>query len=89
LEDKTNSGIAPMKTMHISAAAAALFMSGTAFAREAAVSPIARSHGARIAEQRVAQFTTLGEGGILCTTEIIPTRDDRGWYLREAVDCEE
>jgi hypothetical protein len=77
-----------MKTMLISAAAA-LFMFGTAFAREAAVSPVAPSHGPGIAKQRVAQFTTLGEGGILCTTESIPTRDDRGWYLRKAVDCEE
>jgi hypothetical protein len=78
-----------MKPMLITSAAA-LFMFGTAFAREAVVSPIVPSQGARTAaEHRVAQFTTLGEGGILCTTETIPTRDDKGWYLRKAVDCEE
>ena len=84
-----NQGSAPMKTMLISAASA-IFMFGTAFAREAVVSPIVPSHGARIAaEHRVAQFNSTGEGGIPCTTEYIPTRDDRGWYLRKAVDCAE
>ena len=71
------------------AAASAILMSGTAFAREAAVSPMVPSHGARVAEQRIAQVTTLGEDGILCRTETIPTRDYRGWYLHKAVDCEE
>ena len=78
-----------MKMMLISAASAS-FMLGSTFAREAVVSPIAPSHGASIAAQhRVAQFNSIGEGGIPCTTEYIPTRDDRGWYLRKAVDCEE
>ena len=78
-----------MKTMLVSAASA-IFMFGTAFAREAAVDTIGPSHVARItAEHRIAQFNSTGEGGILCTTEYVPTRDDRGWYLRKAVDCEE
>ena len=78
-----------MKTVLISAASAT-FMFGTAFALEAAVDTIGPSHVARItAEHRIAQFNSTGEGGILCTTEYVPTRDDRGWYLRKAVDCEE
>jgi hypothetical protein len=78
-----------MKTMLIFAASAT-FMFGTAFAREAAVDTIVRSHGTRTtAEHRIAQFNSTGEGGILCTTEYVPTRDGKGWYLRKAVDCEE
>jgi hypothetical protein len=78
-----------MKTMLI-LAASATFMFGTAFAREVVVGTIVPSHVAKItAEHRVAQFNSIGEGGILCTTEYVPTRDDKGWYLRKAVDCEE
>jgi hypothetical protein len=78
-----------MKTMLI-AAASAISMLGSALAREAAVSPILSPHEASIAaERRVAQFASTGEGGIPCTTEYILTHDDRGWYLRKEVDCEE
>ncbi len=78
-----------MKKLLISTACA-IFIFGTAFAREAVVGTIVPSHVARItAEHRVAQFSSTGEGGILCTTEYVPTRDDKGWYLRKAVDCEE
>jgi hypothetical protein len=78
-----------MKTMLIFSASV-ICMFGTACAREAVVSPIVPSHGASIAaDHRVAQFNSIGEGGIPCITEYIPTRDDRGWYLRKAVDCEE
>jgi hypothetical protein len=76
-----------MKTL-LTSAALVTFMFGTAFAREAAVDTIVPSHGARItAEHSVAQF--IGEGGILCATEYVPTGDDKGWYIRKAVDCEE
>jgi hypothetical protein len=76
-----------MKTMLISAASA-IFMFGTAIAREAVVGPIVPSYRARIrAEHRVAQFNSTGEGGVPCTTEYVPTRDNRGWYLRKSVDC--
>jgi hypothetical protein len=78
-----------MKT-NISAAALTLLMLGSSDAREAVVSPILSPHEASIAaERRVAQFASTGEGGIPCTTEYILTRDDRGWYLRKEVDCEE
>jgi hypothetical protein len=78
-----------MKTI-ISAAALTLLMLGSAAAREIVVSPILSPHEASIAaERRVAQFASTGEGGIPCTTEYILTRDDRGWYLRKEVDCEE
>jgi hypothetical protein len=78
-----------MKKVLISTASAIL-MFGTAFAREVVVSPIAPSHRTTIAaEHRFAQFNSTGEGGIPCTSENIPTRDDRGWYLRKDVDCEE
>jgi hypothetical protein len=78
-----------MKTMLIFAASAT-FIFGTAFAREAVVGTIVPSHVARItAEHRVAQFNSTGEGGILCTTEYVPTRDEKGWYVRKDVDCEE
>jgi hypothetical protein len=78
-----------MKTMLI-AAASAISMLGSALAREAAVSPILSPHEASIAaERRVAQFASAGEGGIPCTTDYILTHDDRGWYLRKEVDCEE
>ena len=78
-----------MKTMLISAATSTILMLGSAAAREAVVSPILSPHEASIAERRVAQFASTGEGGIPCTTEYILTRDDRGWYLRKEVDCEE
>jgi hypothetical protein len=78
-----------MKIVLISAASAT-FMFGTAFAREAVTSTIVLSDVAKItAEHRVAQFNSIGEGGILCTTEKVPTRDDKGLYLRRDVDCEE
>ena len=78
-----------MKTMFI-AAAAAISMLGSALAREAAVSPVVSPPGASTAaELRVAQFKSLGEGGIPCTTNYILTHDDRGWYLRAEVDCDE
>jgi hypothetical protein len=79
-----------MNTMLISAATSTILMLGSASAREAVVSPILSPHEASIAaERRVAQFASTGEGGIPCTTEYILTRDDRGWYLRKEVDCEE
>jgi hypothetical protein len=79
-----------MKTMLISATASTILTLGSAFAREAAVSPSVSPLAASIAaERRVAQFKSTGEGGIPCTTQYILTRDERGWYLRKEVDCEE
>jgi hypothetical protein len=76
-----------MKTMLIAAALAGLML-GSALAREAVTSPT--TPGTSIAaERRVAQFRSTGEGGIPCTTQYILTHDDRGWYLRKEVDCEE
>jgi hypothetical protein len=40
------------------------------------------------AARHVAQSNSaVGATGELCTTEYIPTRDDRGWYVRRSVDC--
>jgi hypothetical protein len=79
-----------MKRILISAACA-IFIFGTACAREATKSPTFILHGATIIPaSRVAQLNgAVGEGGVLCTVEHIPTRDDRGWYVRKSVDCEE
>jgi hypothetical protein len=78
-----------MKTLLISAASTFLMLS-SAFAREAAVSPILSPPGASTAaERRVAQIKGAGEGGIPCMTYYILTRDGHGWYLRKEVDCEE
>jgi hypothetical protein len=79
-----------MKTMLISATASTILTLGSASAREAVASPILSPLEASIAaERRVAQFASIGEGGIPCMTEYILTHDDRGWYLRKEVDCEE
>ena len=48
-------------------------------------------HGSTIfAARHVAQSNSVvGATGELCTTEYISTRDDRGWYVRRSVDCED
>lgn len=79
-----------MKTMLIFAAASTSLMLGSASARQAVVSSLLSPPEASVAaERRVAQFASTGEGGIPCTTEYILTHDERGWYLRKEVDCEE
>ena len=79
-----------MKKLLISTACA-IFICGMACAREVALSPTFARHGPTIAAARhVAQSTSaIGATGELCTTEYISTRDDRGWYVRRSVDCEE
>jgi hypothetical protein len=69
----------------------AIFIYGTAYAREVTLSPTFTLHGSTIiAARHVAQSNSvIGATGELCTTEYIPTRDDRGWYVRRSVDCEE
>jgi hypothetical protein len=67
--------------------ACAIFICGTACAREVTLSPASALHGSTIF---VAQSNSaVGATGELCTTEYIPTRDDRGWYVRRSVDCED
>jgi hypothetical protein len=70
--------------------ACALVICGTACAREVTLSPTFTRHGSTtFAERHVAQSNTaVGATGELCTTESIPTHDDRGWYVRRSVDCE-
>lgn len=79
-----------MKRM-IMSAACAIFIFGTAFAREVTASPTFVLHGASaIAARRAAQlYGDAFRSGVQCTTEYIPTHDDRGWYVRKYVDCEE
>jgi hypothetical protein len=79
-----------MKRMLISAACA-IFIFGTAFAREVTASPTFILHGTSvIAARRAAQLHSDPlRGGVQCAMEYIPTRDDKGWYVRKDVDCEE
>jgi hypothetical protein len=79
-----------MKRLLISTACAILIC-GTACAREVTLSPTFTPHGSTIfAARHVAQSTSVvGASGELCTTEYISTRDDRGWYVRRSVDCED
>jgi hypothetical protein len=79
-----------MKTMLISAASL-VFISGTAFAREFAVSPTVTSHGAgALDERRAAQLEGSSEGGVPCTTKYITiTRGDGSSLTRKSVNCEE
>ena len=83
--------IAPMKIMLISVASA-IFISGTAFAREVIVSPIVPFHRASIpAEHRAAQLEGAArEGVVLCTTRYVTTtRGDGSSTTRKSVNCEE
>jgi hypothetical protein len=79
-----------MKTLLISTACA-IFICGTACAREVTLSQTPTLHGSTISAARhVAQSTSVvGATGELCTAEYVPTRDDRGWYVRRSVDCED
>jgi hypothetical protein len=79
-----------MKKLLISAACA-IFICGAACAREITVSSTFTLHGSTIFVARhVAQSNSaVGATGELCTTEYISTRDDRGWYVRRSVDCED
>ena len=79
-----------MKRLLISAACA-IFICGTASAREVTLSPTPTLHGSTISAARhVAQSTSVvGAIGEPCTAEYVSTRDDRGWYLRRSVDCED
>jgi hypothetical protein len=69
--------------------ACAIFIYGTACAREVTLSPTSTSHGSTMSAARhVAQSSVVvGPTGELCTAEYVPTRDDRGWYVRRSVDC--
>ena len=80
-----------MKIILISAAAA-IFISGTALAREVIVSPIASFHGAStIAKHRAAQLESAAREGVVpCTTRYITmTRGDGSSTTRKSVNCEE
>jgi hypothetical protein len=79
-----------MKRLLISIACA-ISICGTACAREVTLSQTSTPHGSTILTARhVAQSnSTVGAIGEFCTTESIPTHDDRGWHVRKSVDCEE
>jgi len=66
--------------------ACAIFIFGTACAREVTLSPTFILHGATVVTgRRAAQINTV----VGCTTRYIPTHDERGWYARKSVDCVE
>ena len=73
------------------ATACAIFICGTACAREVTLSPTPTLHGSTISAARhVAQSNVaVGPTSELCAAEYVPTRDDRGWYVRKSVDCED
>ena len=77
-----------MKKLLISTACA-IFICGTACAREVTLSQTPTLHGSTISATRhVAQSTSVvGATGEPCTVEYVSTRDDRGWYVRRSVDC--
>ena len=77
-----------MKTL-LTTTACAIFICGTAYAREVILSPTPNLHvPSTSAARHVAQSNSaVGATGELCTTEYISTRDDRGWYVRKSVDC--
>ena len=79
-----------MKRLLISTACT-ISICGTACAREVTLSPTPTLHGPTISAARhVAQSNSVvGATGELCTREYISTRDDRGWYVRKSVDCED
>ena len=71
----------------------AFFICGTACAREVAMSPIFTPHEFPTkffsARQVTQSNSVVGTTGELCTAEYIPTRDERGRYVRRSVDCED
>jgi hypothetical protein len=77
-----------MKKLIISTVCA-VFICGTACAREVTLSSTFTPHeSATAAARHVAQSNSaVGETGELCTTEYISTRDDKGSYVRKSVDC--
>jgi hypothetical protein len=76
-----------MKRLLISAACA-IFICGTACAREVTLSPTPTLHGSTISARHVAQSTSVvGATGESSTAEYVSTRDDKGWYVRRSVDC--
>jgi hypothetical protein len=83
--------IAPMKIALITAASA-IFICGTALAREVIVSPIVPFHGASsLTEHRTAQIESAArEGVVLCTTRYVTTtHGDGNSTTRKSVNCEE
>jgi hypothetical protein len=73
-------------------AACAIFIFGTACAREVTAGPTFILHGATIiAARRVAQLNSAAhEGAAPCTTTYIARiRGDGTSYIRKSVDCEE
>lgn len=79
-----------MKTMLISAAST-IFIFGSAFAREVAISPVDGPHAAETVERRIVQFGGVGHvDGVPCTTKYITTIESDGKRsTRKSVDCEE
>ena len=76
-----------MKTMLISTTSA-VFLFGTAFAREVVISRVATPHGASIVERHTAQLNSAS--GVLCGTQYITTTSSDGKRTtRKSVDCEE
>ena len=73
-------------------AASAIFICGTALAREVIVSPIVSFHRASsLTEHRTAQIESAArEGIVLCTTRYVTTiRGDGNSTTRKSVNCEE
>jgi hypothetical protein len=79
-----------MKNLLISTACA-IFICGTACAREVTLSPTSTLHGSTPSAARhvAPSNSVVGATGELCAVEYTPTRDDRGWYVRKSVDCED
>ena len=76
-----------MKTMLISATSA-VFLLGTAFAREVVITRVVTPHGESIVERYTVQLNSAS--GVLCGTKYITTTSSDGKRTtRKSVDCEE
>jgi hypothetical protein len=72
-------------------AVSAIFISGTAFAREVILTPSVPSHGpSAFAEHRAARLESPAREGVLCsTTYVTATRGDGSSVTRKSVNCDE
>ncbi len=68
--------------------ASAIFIFGSCFAGVAR--EVVTLHGDGVtAERQLEHRDAALEPYVLCSIKYLQTRDDRGWYMRRSVDCEQ
>ncbi len=72
-------------------AASAIFIFASVSAGEAVARETVTLHGPDVVAERHAEQRgkVALVDGVLCITNNIPTRGDKGWYIRKDVDCQE